>query len=304
MDWSVILKNLTSYNTLQYLLNILTHYLYNRSIGYDFNNFKQLRPIGKGCPQGSCLGPILWNILINPIFSEFNKSFPSSSLLAFADDFAMISSVNTRRDLEVLTNNSINFFVNYCNTLKLKVSIQKTVAMTFGKDLKRRWPCFKIQSQSVKVVTEHKYLGVVLDNKLTFFKHLDYLRIQILQFKAKSHLVAFNYWGVKNTFLKIWYHSVVLSKILYGSPIFYNKLNCKGLTKLTSVNRIFLLKLSNAYRSTSNSALNVLTGIPPINDLITKFLIKFECKFFDKQISIQGRFLNKDDRFSLAQILL
>lgn len=294
-DWSLIINNLTNYNIPPYLLLILKSYLANRSVGYEFNNTIKIKQVYKGCPQGSCLGPLLWNLLINPIFDAFNSSFPNSSLLAFADDFAMISSANSRRDLESITNSTTTFFNNYCNSLNLQVSTEKTVAMCFGGNLSKRWPSFKLMNQNIKILTKHKYLGVIIDHKLNFLPHLDYLRTQILQFNSKSHQVNFNYWGVRKSFLKTWYNSVILSKILYGSLILYPRLNCKGITKLISINRIFLIKLTNAYRKTSNAALNIISGIPPITDIINKFLTKFSLKFLNTEISIQSIILTKDD---------
>ena len=51
------------------------------------NNIKIERAMSKGCPQGSCLGPGMWNIFYN---SLLNLKFTSGTkVIAFADDILL-----------------------------------------------------------------------------------------------------------------------------------------------------------------------------------------------------------------------
>lgn len=281
-----ILNNLSTSNVPTYLTKILRSYLNHRTVGFEFNNKKIIPITLLGCPQGSCFGPLLWNLLINPIFNEFNRRFQDSCILAFADDFVLISSANSRRDLEEI-NKTIQFFNDYCRNINLTLSIPKTKAMCFAADTRRRRPIFKLLNNIIQIVDNFKYLGIVVDWRLNFISHLEYLGSQISQFTAKTHLVNYNYWEVHKSLLRVSYHSVVLSKILYGSPIYYNRLNSHGLRKLSKINRIFLLKLANAYRSTSTSALHAILGISPISDLIIKFITKFGCIYASHEVSFK-----------------
>ena len=72
-------------------------------------------------------------------------------------------------------------------------------------------------------------------------------------------------WGLNYKAMKTIYLGGILP-ILYGAPVW-----CKALTigssraKLIRVQRIINLKIARAYRTVSNEALCVLTGMTPIN---------------------------------------
>ena len=67
---------------------VVRTYLSNRKIsileGRGLNNHK----VEKGCPQRSCLGPLLWLLIANVILKAINSA--RYQLLAFADDFSFI----------------------------------------------------------------------------------------------------------------------------------------------------------------------------------------------------------------------
>jgi hypothetical protein len=74
-------------NTLNYLLNSLTSFLSNRQFSVKINdNFSSFQPILAGVPQGSILGPTLFNIYTSDI-----PQSPHINIILFADDTAIYS---------------------------------------------------------------------------------------------------------------------------------------------------------------------------------------------------------------------
>ncbi|XP_035218912.1 uncharacterized protein LOC118192121 [Stegodyphus dumicola] len=73
-------------------------------------------------------------------------------------------------------------------------------------------------------------------------------------------------WGVSQRLLKIWYQTVIEKIILYCSGVWAAHLTTK-LEKRTllSIQRLFLVQIARSYRTSSTVALQVLTGIPPID---------------------------------------
>jgi len=55
-----------------------------------------------GCPQGSCLGPGLWNIFYNSLLNLEFKS--NTTIIAFADDLLLLTRGKSVRELENLAN--------------------------------------------------------------------------------------------------------------------------------------------------------------------------------------------------------
>jgi len=53
------------------------------------NNFGIERRVTKGCPQGSCCGPVFWKLLY---ISVFKMEFTShTKVIAFADDLIILT---------------------------------------------------------------------------------------------------------------------------------------------------------------------------------------------------------------------
>jgi hypothetical protein len=90
-----ILKGLRDAKCPRNLYNLTLDYLKERKAVININNFSIEKTITKGCPQGSCCRPGLWNIQYNPIL---NLSYTKhTNVTAFADDLVMmVEAVNWR----------------------------------------------------------------------------------------------------------------------------------------------------------------------------------------------------------------
>jgi len=63
--------------------------------------------ISGGVPQGSVVGPLLWNVTYDYALRE--QVPQGAKLLGFADDTLIVTSSNTIADLESLANVTINW---------------------------------------------------------------------------------------------------------------------------------------------------------------------------------------------------
>jgi len=73
-------------------------------------------------------------------------------------------------------------------------------------------------------------------------------------------------WGLSYNALKTIYTGAILPLFLYGAPIWGNALNkaCYR-TKLTRVQRLINIRIAKSYRTVSNEALCMITGLTPID---------------------------------------
>jgi hypothetical protein len=102
--WSpAILNGLRAYECPNNLFNVARSYFTQRAAYLYTNNYRIQREVCKGCPQGSCYGPGLWNIQYN---STLNLNFTNRrTAVAFADDLLLITrgeSVREKRNTHQL----------------------------------------------------------------------------------------------------------------------------------------------------------------------------------------------------------
>ena len=66
------------------------------------NNIKIERAVSKGCPQGSFLGPGMWNIFYNSLLNI--KFTNGTKIIAFADDLILLTRGKSVSELENIAN--------------------------------------------------------------------------------------------------------------------------------------------------------------------------------------------------------
>ncbi|KAL7075050.1 hypothetical protein ACQ4LE_002296 [Meloidogyne hapla] len=113
------------------LLKWISNYLYNRkSVVKIGNEFSKQFSITSGVPQGSILGPLLFNIYISDMPKLCDT--PNIKIKLFADDvkaYQILSKTNSNySSLQIF----INKFIQYCNTNGLNISLQKCSVLYIG----------------------------------------------------------------------------------------------------------------------------------------------------------------------------
>jgi hypothetical protein len=121
-----------------------------------------------GVPQGSVLGPLLFVLFINDM-PFFLKLFLT---ILFADD----TTLGLKDDnYDILINKfltAIEDLIKWCQFNKFDINWKKSEIMFITNKNGVNLPDFiKIDNHQVKVVTEFKLLGIIIDNKLNFVKN-------------------------------------------------------------------------------------------------------------------------------------
>ena len=112
-------------------------------------------------PQGSNLGPLLFNLYANKI-----SSLPHfSMILQYAADTVFILDGDNIREIFHKANSSLQIFSDWSNFNKLSLSTSKTKCLLFNLSLLVYIPRLLINCIEIERVKKFKYLGLIIDDK-------------------------------------------------------------------------------------------------------------------------------------------
>ena len=163
-----LLFKLKNYGISGSLFTVIKDFLSNRQKLVVLNGKSSCwSSITTGLPQGSVLGPLFFLIYVNDLGDNI-----SSETKLFADDTSLFTVVydvdiaanKLNRDLEIISIWAYQWKMQF-NPDKNKQAIQ--VIFSQKRDTPVHSPLF-FNGSEVVIKTEHKYLGMILDSKLTF----------------------------------------------------------------------------------------------------------------------------------------
>ena len=128
-----------------------------------------------GVPRGSVIGP-LFIIFINDM-PTILKDAVNINLNLYADDTSLAIYADNNELLTKYLQLYIDKLVYVFNINKLKLNIEKTKMLPFmnARILKDIYIYIYIGHSIIEIVGSYTFLGLILDQHLTFKKHIDYL---------------------------------------------------------------------------------------------------------------------------------
>ena len=125
-----------------------------------------------GVPQGSILGPILFLLYINDLANICKLTSP----FLFADDTNLFISGNDPHQLSQSLNHELSEMSDWLKVNKLSLNVKKTHYMLLtSKRNQKPSVSIAIDGHSIDEVQYTRFLGVYIDNKLNWKKHIAYI---------------------------------------------------------------------------------------------------------------------------------
>ncbi|GBM22503.1 Putative protein in type-1 retrotransposable element R1DM [Araneus ventricosus] len=239
-----IINNLKKAEVPSNLQNIFENILKNRKVLLNTQEGLVSRDQRKVCPQGSCSGPALWNLVVNSLLNIHWS--PNVHLQAFADDLVLITKSSTKEGLKVLTNDAMTQIVNWAESNSLTISHEKSNFLMYSK-LVAAPPVFW-KNHRIKRLHAIKFLGIYIDDKLNWNSHIRYLSQKAQILNQNFLKIAGPSWGISRSHRLLLYKTVIERVFAHGSSIWCINPTAKISRKLDSIQRSFLLSISAAYR--------------------------------------------------------
>ena len=165
--------------------DLLRSYLTNRTQCTNFQHvISETCSVEYGVPQGSVLGPLLFLICINDIVN----STALGHFVPFADDTNIFVSGKSKKNCYNNAQMVLNEIIKYMNENLLHINIDKSVYMYFRNNLhaSERLTCarqrqygpdsvLKIRNHKIKKVDNVRFLGIIINEKLTWEHHIENL---------------------------------------------------------------------------------------------------------------------------------
>lgn len=269
LNHTTLLKKLEHYGFRGIFLDLLSSYLKFRCQKVIINGqMSDVMSMQCGVPQGSILGPLLFNMYINDLVGIDH----STKYVIYADDTTLLFCSNDATSLIVHANDVLNKLNKWSTFNSLTINTNKTKAVLFKP--KNQTVSVNvgltIGTSEVEIVTTFRSLGVIFDEHLLWNKHVDSLANTLS--RTVGALTKLRFLLPTNIKLLI-YNSLFLSHLNYCLLVWGN-------TTASNINKIHLLQ-KKAVRAICNSSYDAHTkplfqklGIRAAPDLYTYILTK------------------------------
>ena len=127
-------------------------------------------PVTHGTAQGSILGPLIFILHVNDIFTTLNVD---SSAFMYADDTLILSKSDNVEDVTAKAKSAMGKIMTWCEMNKLSINYKKTKYMIVKHTKVPAEPNLEIGHVKIGTVRQYEYLGMLLDDTLTLNPYAD-----------------------------------------------------------------------------------------------------------------------------------
>lgn len=261
----------------QEIVKYIQSYVTDRKFRVSINDvLSDETMISQGIPEGSVLGPILFDIYVSDI-----PTVPFTTLDMFADDttvkanslFPSVAIARVQSHLDILH--------QYFSRWKIKVNPTKTECMIFTKK-RKLMPINSLyyNGSEIRKVEEMKILGVTVDKKLSFGLHVDKVVSKAKDVSRKLRPMLKHNSGLSQVNRVLIYKVFIRSVLTYCIPI-WHAANSNNMRKIQTAQNKALRYVLNlrphpvTYHQMRTSAVHELANVEFLSEFAQRLTLQF-----------------------------
>ena len=214
-----------------------------------------------GLPQGSCISPMLFNIMINDLFDTIP---PNINYSLFADDCSIWCSDKESQHSVPRLQQALGQIENWARKNGCIFSPTKSAVITFTKNNRMRQSSeLRLAGHVIPRVNSFKFLGIVLDPRLSMTKHVAYIKSKCSKRLNLFRCIAGTDYGADRKTLLQLYKALVLPIIEYGA-VAYAGASENTLKKLETIQNAFIRIALGVMKTSPIPSLQIEAVIPSL----------------------------------------
>jgi hypothetical protein len=265
LNFDILLSALESYHFSTLTIQWFRSYLTGRSQQTIYANERSsFQEISSGVPEGSLLGPVLFNLYINSLL----HLLPKDRAVAYADDITLVCSGSVTAIITQMQS-TLDTVYEWALVHKLKLNISKCFAMYVRAASRSSVPdgsqrSLMINGSQISWVDETKILGVTFNSSLCWMSHSNNIRAKISRMSG----VLQRFGGALDSLTrKRLFQAFILPHFLFCLPVWGNLelSSCRALDNcLLRCARLIQRKHNVAFNNETFNA----TGILPFQSFV------------------------------------
>ncbi|CAI6372470.1 unnamed protein product [Macrosiphum euphorbiae] len=263
LRWNILIRDMMTLGASDATRSIIQSYLTGRRAVLSVEGATAFADLTRGCPQGSQLGPSLWNLSMDRALVTNNDD--RVKLVAYADDLAVLIAGSDILDIQGRARATLGALRDWAELRGLTFSASKSQAIPLKGGLRSGFTV-PFGAQDIVAVDSVRYLGVELDSKRNFWAHVSIVAGKSESLYSRLRAASSADWGLRQSTSAVIYRAVFLPRITYAAEIWAKGvLTKKAIKLLGSKQRRALRSLTGAYSTTSTDALQVVAGQLPLD---------------------------------------
>ena len=240
------------------------NYLSHRNLYADLHQEDASCSTGVGFPQGGVCSARFWLIAFNKAIKIINNTFVEGT--GYADDCCILIGGTNQSHMVAQVQRTLNKLIQWGNSCGLHFNHSKTVAVLFTRTNKKFRRHIRIDGNDIPYSPQVKYLGLILDSKLTWRSHISEKAIACKRFLFMVARITKDAYGPSPKIMRWAYLGVVRPMITYGALCWAHVAHTDAIDKiLRNLNRAGMNTYSNFPRSSPTRTVEIITDTMPLS---------------------------------------